>query len=162
MKMKRTQGFTMIEVLITVVITAVGLLGLGALQLVSMKNINNTQYRTLATMYAYDMAERMRSNHQGVLSGAYNNITGAGSAMSCTAVCSPSDMALADAYEWNQFISGGVNGDVSQGALPGGVGTVVSQGTGSAFLITIAWTEQDRDATSGVVSNQSFALRVEL
>ncbi len=161
MKNRKSQGFTMIEVLITVVITAIGLLGLGAMQLVSMKNINNTQYRSLATIYAYDMAERMRSNQAGVLSGAYNNVTGNETAISCTAFCSGSEVAQRDAFEWNQFIKNGANGDLSQGALPNARGEVGSLGN-RVFEITVTWDEQDRDNTGGVITTESFVLRVRI
>jgi len=151
----------MIEVLITVVITSIGLLGLGAMQLVSMKNINNTQFRSLATMYAYDMAERMRSNQAGVIAGNYNSVTGSESAASCAVTCAPAVVAQKDAYEWNQFIKNGVNGNASQGALPNANGAVSGLGN-RMFDITITWDEQDRDNTGGTVTTQSFVLRARI
>ncbi|GAB1264615.1 type IV pilus modification protein PilV [Aurantivibrio infirmus] len=160
MKNRGSQGFSMVEVLITIVITSIGLLGLGALQLTSMKNINNTQFRSLATLYAYDMAERMRSNQAGVQSGAYDNITGTETAVSCVSVCIPSVVAQKDAYEWNQLIKTGVNGSVDQGSLPSGNGTVSNNG--GVFTITITWDEQDQNAAVAGISNESFALTVEI
>ncbi len=160
MRNKQSQGFSMIEVLITVVITSIGLLGLGALQLNSMKNINNTQFRSLATLYAYDMAERMRSNQAGVQAGDYDSITGNETVVSCTAACVPSAVAQKDAYEWNQFIKNGVNGNPDQGALPNGNGAVSNNG--GVFTITITWDEQDQNAAVAGISNESFVLTVEI
>jgi len=131
------------------------------MQLVSMKNINNTQYRSLATMYAYDMAERMRSNQAGTLQGSYGNITGNELLANCSSNCSPGAVAQKDAYEWNQFIKNGVNGNASQGALPNGSGAVSSLGN-RMYDITITWDEQDRDNTGGTITTQSFVLRVRI
>ena len=60
--MTSSRGFTMIEVLIAMVILAIGLLGLAALQAVGMRNNHSALSRFQATLSAYDMADRMRSN----------------------------------------------------------------------------------------------------
>jgi type IV pilus assembly protein PilV len=59
---KSQRGFTMIEVLIAVLILAIGLLGVAGVQLVSMQQTVNSTLRTEATMYAQTVAERLRSN----------------------------------------------------------------------------------------------------
>ncbi len=60
--MTSSRGFTMIEVLIAMVILAIGLLGLAALQAVGMRNNHSALSRFQATLSAYDMADRLRSN----------------------------------------------------------------------------------------------------
>ncbi|MEX1032056.1 MAG: type IV pilus modification protein PilV [Cellvibrionaceae bacterium] len=155
---KKIQGFSMIEVLITIFIMAVGLLGLAALQMVSVKNVNNTQYRTLATIYAYDMAERIRSNREG--RAGYNNIEGDEGAVTCNPTpCSAAEMAARDAYEWNEMISDTVNTDDLPSGLPNGVGTVV--GDGVTYAITVSWDEQDKAGADGSEA-QSFTLNITL
>lgn len=59
---KIQRGFTMIEVLIAVLILAIGLLGVAGVQLVSMQQTVNSVLRSEATMYAQTVAERLRSN----------------------------------------------------------------------------------------------------
>jgi type IV pilus modification protein PilV len=59
-------GFTLVEVLVTVVILAVGLLGLAGLQAVSMRNNHSAYERTQAVQLAYDMADRVRANTPAV------------------------------------------------------------------------------------------------
>ena len=71
--MKKSQGgFTLIEILVSVVVTAIGLLGVARLQMATMQNNNSSQYRSVAIQIASDLFERMRANQQGVNLGSYN------------------------------------------------------------------------------------------
>ncbi len=58
----RSRGFTMIEVLIAVLILAIGLLGVAGVQLLSMQQTSNANVRSQVTLYAQDIAERIRAN----------------------------------------------------------------------------------------------------
>ncbi len=68
------QGFTLIEVLISLVILSIGLLGLGLLQADSLKASFSADQRTIATNMAYQMVDMMRANR--VLAFEYTYITG--------------------------------------------------------------------------------------
>jgi len=65
-------GSTLIEILITVVLVSVGLLGLAGLQLTSVQNTNSATERFEATTLARDILERMRANRQQALDGDYD------------------------------------------------------------------------------------------
>jgi len=52
----------MIEVLVAVLVLAVGLLGVAGVQLVSMQQTVNSTLRSEATMHAHTVVERLRSN----------------------------------------------------------------------------------------------------
>ena len=72
MKTPRQQsGFTLIEVLVTFLIIAIGLLGLGALQLNTMNNSFETYQRALVASIVEDMAARIRMNAQAAMAGEY-------------------------------------------------------------------------------------------
>ena len=58
---KRNEGFTLLEVMIALVILAVGLLGLAALQLVAVKSNAFSSEMTYATMLAQQHAEVLKS-----------------------------------------------------------------------------------------------------
>lgn len=58
----RQAGFSLIEVLVTLVVFSIGLLGAGALQLVSKKTTSDAIQRTGASMVAAETLERMRAN----------------------------------------------------------------------------------------------------
>jgi len=65
---KRVQtGFTLIEVLVTFLVTTIGLLGLAALQVNTINNGFEAQQRALVTALVDDMAERVRMNPVGAL-----------------------------------------------------------------------------------------------
>lgn len=58
----RTEGFSLIEVLIALLILAFGLLGLAFLQVMSVRYTQSAQHRTMATNLAYEVLDMMRSN----------------------------------------------------------------------------------------------------
>lgn len=61
---RKTSGFTLIEVLVTLVVLSVGLLGLAGLQLVGMRGNHSAYLRTRATLAAADLVDRMRLRPQ--------------------------------------------------------------------------------------------------
>lgn len=63
---KGVQGFSLIEVLVSVLLAAIGLLALSGANVVSIRYSKMSQYRGTATMLAADLAERMRSNQAGL------------------------------------------------------------------------------------------------
>lgn len=103
-------GFTMLEVLIAILVIAIGTLGMAGLQLVALKNTQGSHARSVAAQLANDIAERMRGNMNGVLANAYNRTSVAidysTPKPNCltTTGCNFSDMAINDAYEWQQLI----------------------------------------------------------
>ena len=147
------KGFTLIEVLVAMLVLAVGLLSLSALQVQSLK-YNQTAYnRNQAINLAYDLADRMRSNgsanasyitsHLAVLAATCG--VGVTSCTHCTDVthrCSPNQLALKDLYEWNNLLIG---------QLPRGPGTITLNGL--VYTITVSWD----DTQSGVLNNQNTA-----
>lgn len=68
----RAAGFSLIEVLVTIVITAVGVLGAAALQLNAVKFNQVADMRSQATLFAYGVADRMRANRQAARAGRYD------------------------------------------------------------------------------------------
>ncbi|MCH4294603.1 prepilin-type N-terminal cleavage/methylation domain-containing protein [Shewanella sp. 3B26] len=57
--MKTQQGFTLTEVMVSLVISVVALLGLGKAQLQSLKHANNGFYYTQASIHAQNVSERL-------------------------------------------------------------------------------------------------------
>ncbi|MFT6924522.1 MAG: type IV pilus assembly protein PilV [Psychromonas sp.] len=168
---RNQQGSSLLEVLIAVLILGIGLLGLAFLQMVSLKNINNSQFRTLATVYAYDMAERMRSNQTAVSAGNYDSITAiVNDPPGCPPSCTVAQIAQLDGYQWNQQIKQGYYvGELGLteeaknfniGGLPSGIGTVTKNG--NVYDIKIAWQEQQRDSAGGNVDSVEFTLSIQL
>jgi len=119
-------GFTMLEVLIAILVIAIGTLGMAGLQVVTLKNTQSSHYRSIAVQLANDIAERMRGNMNGVLANSYNrtsvSVDYSTAVANCTNTtgCTYSDLAINDAYEWQQLIAA---------QLPGGQGLVCIDST---------------------------------
>lgn len=126
---RRSQnGFSLIEVLITIVIIALGLLGFAGLQTYALKSNRIAMQRSLATMQAYDIVDSMRANRAAAIASGYNqdyvNAT-------CTTPTASGAVAADDLAAWNAAIAC---------ALPAGQGkiTVAANGT---VTIWIKWKE---------------------
>jgi len=65
------QGITLIEVLVTMVVIALGLLGHARLLTTTINHSNSAYLRSVATMLAYDITECMRANRPVALAGNY-------------------------------------------------------------------------------------------
>ncbi len=131
-----SRGVSMLEVLITILIVSLGLLGMAGLVITGMKSNATAHYRSVATTQAHDIADRMRANLAGVRGGFYDAITASipDSAEDCIAAeCDASQVAVFDHEQWNS---------INAAVLPDGTGTV----TGSlvnGFLIAVMWAEKE-------------------
>jgi len=72
---KHHAGSSLLEVLIAVLILAVGMLGMAALQAVTLKNSNSSAARSQAVMQSYSMLDRLRLNREMAMDGSFN-VTG--------------------------------------------------------------------------------------
>ncbi len=78
----------MIEVLIAVLILGIGLLGAAAIQVLSLQNVGNSDYRTQATLLTNEMAElaRVEGNVAGLDTARTDTCPNNGSLVSWCAV----------------------------------------------------------------------------
>lgn len=157
---KGTQkGSSLLEVLVSLVVLAGGLLSMAGLQTVSLKNSQTAYARTQSTMFANDMAERMRANLVGLDAGNYNNIAGAQTANCFAAAgCTGLQMAQQDIFDWQVAIAASLPAGASavcrdatqQDGLPG---AIACDGNGTVYAIKIWW-DDDRDG----VAEQRYVL----
>src|SRR4051794_861854 len=64
-------GVTLIEVLIAVLVMAIGLLGIGALQATAIRNNQAASERTQAVIQSYAILDAMRANLHSTRNGDY-------------------------------------------------------------------------------------------
>ena len=128
-------GFSMIEVLVTVLILSFGLLGMANLITTGMRANTAAQFRSIATQQTLDMADRMRANLAGVRAGSYDAIAASiPAANDCfAAICDEGQIATYDHTQWNT---------TNAAVLPNGTGTVAGD-LANGFLITLTWIEKD-------------------
>ncbi|MGI9320547.1 MAG: type IV pilus modification protein PilV, partial [Thiogranum sp.] len=113
-------GFTLLEVLISVLVLSVGLLGLAGLQATGMKTNHSAYMRSQAVSYGYDILDRMRANRLSALSGTYNIAMGAGAPAGTS-------IAQTDLREWKALIAGQLPSGDASANVNGGTVTVVVQ-----------------------------------
>ena len=117
-------GFSLLEVLITLLIVAIGLMGFAAMMLNSMKNNRTSMQRSMATSYAYDIIDCMRANQAAALGGNYT-VTFGGTLSGTT-------VAATDVTAWKTELAT---------LLPAGDGAISFPGGGNTVLVEIRWTE---------------------
>ncbi|MBF0470733.1 MAG: type IV pilus modification protein PilV [Gammaproteobacteria bacterium] len=169
------QGFTLLEVMIAIVISSIGLLGVAALQLGGLHAVNSTGNRSQANLLADDLIEMMQANPTAVLAGNYttapvaNNINNncmesySGSSNVTAANCTPAQLAAYELSAWFFGFPSGVSrngGVVNQIPVSPVVAVTCSDVTtetptnipcsdGSPHTVCISWQEQ------GVVGSAS-------
>ena len=126
----------MIEVLVTMVIIAFGLLGMAGLQIRMHTSEMESYQRSQALLLLNDMSSRIAVNRN--TSGAYVTGTAAlGSGMACPTA--NTTMVQQDLKEWCEALQGAaeVSGTDRVGAMVGGRGCV--QVAGGDYLVTVVW-----------------------
>jgi type IV pilus assembly protein PilV len=121
-KRKTQRGTTLVETLVALVVLSVGLLGIAALQMTSLRNNRGAHLRSQAQVLAYDIADRMRANRNVALANAYVvalGVTPAGGTLNAL-----------DLQEWKATLAQ---------ALPSGDGEITR--VGNMFRIRIRWTD---------------------
>lgn len=103
-------GITLIEVLITVLILAGGLLGTAVLQSRSLKYNNQAYLNTQANMMAYDMLDRINANKVYSIDGlgysaSLGNMPVTYPTTCEAAPCTPDELAVYDIEQWKFLIN---------------------------------------------------------
>lgn len=137
MRFKMMCGVSLIEVLVTIVILAVGLLGLAGLQMRLQISEVESYQRTQALILLEDMSNRIainRANAADYAGGPY----GTGDAQ--PTACAGTGQAL-DVCEWSNALKGAaeIADGANVGAMIGARGCVYDLGTGNQYMITIVW-----------------------
>ena len=134
------RGDTMIEVLVTIIILAVGVLGAAALQVTTLKNLSTSHSAGVAAIIAEDFSERMRANPTAALADGYVHDTAPIGDTDCVAnLCSMADLANYDIETWwNQLTA----------VLPAGTAEVTRNAGTNTFVLTVRW-DEDRSGSTG-------------
>jgi type IV pilus assembly protein PilV len=124
-------GVGLIEVLITLLILSIGLLGFATLQMRSMQLNQSAGFRTQVSAMAADIVDRMMVNRSAV----DDYMIGIGDAAPTTAITSGDNdevMASQDMLAWFTNVS----------ALPSGDASIAQSSDGNQVIVTICWDDQ--------------------
>jgi len=155
------RGFSLIEVMIALLVLALGLIGLAFLQVLNVRYTNSAQHRTMATNLASEAMDMMRSTPRHLV--VYNRLTEASfagvtvPAAGCSATAEDAASALKNIARWRCDV-------VSQ--LPGGRGSVqvVQNAAGqSVATVTVIWADnvsRTDDAASGGIEGRLTSFQV--
>lgn len=145
MNIKKQQGIGMTEVLVTLLVMTIGLLGVAGLMLHSMKTSHSNYFKTQAMFATQDLIGRMRSNLVGVRDGNYNLTNRVASGNDCIQnECTPTELAQWDLAEWAKLVGmdSSAAGSSTLG-LPEASATVSQNTTDQErYIITINWVEK--------------------
>lgn len=127
---KRQNGVTLIEVLVSVMVLGIGLLGVAGLQTSSMRNTNSSYERTMSVILTETLVELMRSNPTLSRAGGY-------SLTDCTGSATLGTAAWVDS----------VQAATTESTCP----TVVWDAANSRYTVTIAWSDDRLGSGSSIV-----------
>jgi type IV pilus assembly protein PilV len=150
-KVKNQKGVSLIEVLVTLVLISVALLGSASLQVVSKRANNQALQRSAAAHFANDYLSKMRSNRPALATYVPAGDLGAASlgtaaAKGCVGAdtnCTSADLAAFDQWQWEQELDGAT--ELVAGAKTGGLLeptaciTGPAAGAAGVYEIAIAW-----------------------
>lgn len=144
----RQTGSSMIEVMVALVVLAVGLLGLAMLQIKSTRINTESSQNTQATLLANDIIEKMRANprgNYGVDPLPTVSLGCAAKAAGGSTFCTPDEQAQDDLYDWNLSLHRMLG--------PRGSGGVVKNV--NSYTIIISWKEMRANSDSASLDDMN-------
>lgn len=125
------RGFSLLEVLITVVVLSLGLLGLAGLQIAGVRDTQGAYLASQAVDRAYQILDLMRANRDAARSGAYDDAFGRDTGDYCD-TREPGSAEI-DLCAWERALTE---------TLPAGAGSIAVDG--GAVVVCVRWAEPRR------------------
>ncbi|KGJ88258.1 type IV pilus modification protein PilV [Thalassotalea sp. ND16A] len=136
---KRQRGFSLMEVLISILIITFGMFGVAKLQLNALRDVQNAHYASKAASFATQMAEQITTNKTALAHYQLAANQQVSASVNCSATsCSSANIAKYDLQLWQQKIAN---------ALPFGQAEIIA--TAHTAKIIVRW-DQNRDGSSGL------------
>jgi len=146
----KSTGATLVEVLVTIFVTSVGLLGVTGLEIVAKSTGHEAIQRTTAAMLAHEYVERMRANpeqlaaYSGLTLG--NNSLGTPATLCDEAECTAAQTAAFDLWQWERTLDGAAEqlNDTDTGGLLNPTACISGPAGGAAgesgvYTISLVW-----------------------
>lgn len=156
------RGFTLLEVLIALLIFSLGLMGMAALMVLSVRTNQSAFLRTQATFLAQSMLDRMRSNLGRITDYAISYPAPGTDPCASGASCNPSQVAAHDIALWSTQLTDSLPNATAliecNGAALGTGPQIGSAPYDGQCTMTIQWSEASLESTNtGAPATQTFA-----
>ena len=138
-----SRGVTLIEILVTIVVLSVGLLGLAGMHFQGLKNNQSAYFRSQATILAYSAMDLMRSDRINAINQNYDIALG-------TVATADGSITNDNLVYWKNAL---------QGALPTGDGAIDCTTNTAICIVTVQW---DDTIGQGGSSTQQFSVTTQL
>lgn len=142
-----TKGFSLIEVLVSLFVVSIGLLGIAGMELFSAQSGNEAVQRASAVWLSQEIMEKMRANPTAL--SAYvgtnvgNGVIGTPGTDCSSASCTGVQLAAYDLWSWENLVDGATEkvGTAKTGGLdnPQGCITGPAAGASGVYTVAIAW-----------------------
>lgn len=148
---QRQRGVTLIESLVAIVVTALGILGILGVQMRTLADTSTTVRRAQAIRLIEDLGERMKVNPNALVNiNAYVTTFGASPAIgSCATGCDNALLAAYDLATWKKAVRDTLPLGQAAIFIPPAEG-VIAAGQRRQLGVMIAWRENERDITDAV------------
>ena len=144
-KHKLQKGVSLLESMIALLVISIGLLGIAALQVTSMKQNNSALHHSQAVWIGYNIADRIRANLTEYDSYAGTSTEPGDYDQNCSDECTAAQMVVADQADWTLAIQN----------LPGGLGTITNPPGTNELLIKVKWDDEGTGASGTSCSGGS-------
>jgi type IV pilus assembly protein PilV len=154
------KGFTLIEVMVSLVILSMGLLGVAKLVLFSAHSNDSAYLRSQATDLAYAILDDMRGNRAIAMAQGYDvpiNTAPAAPGSCVGTGCAPGALATYDVNTWLSRLAL---------ALPSGTGSVTTTTTvappvGTTAAITVQWDDSSAQSVFSTAAGTQMSITLE-
>lgn len=151
---RRQNGLGMIEVMVAALIMAIGILGYAAMQIRTLREASDAQYRMQALALAGDLVARVRANNGGpgtdsiYFRDSYASVTQQGSCLAQQ--CNAAALATADVYAISQQL---------RRLLPNADISLAHNDDHDTWLVRVAWNGRQPSAdqcTAALSADNNF------
>ncbi len=152
--MKREHGFSMLEVLITMLIVSFGLLGIAGIIITSVKNNQSSNVRSQASLMVNDILDRMRANRTPAEGPSLPYDLLISTPTATTAPPAGPNIAASDLYSWRTALAA---------TLPSGTGSIKMNPATKNVTVVVQWNDShggDRDHAGA--STESLTVQARL
>jgi len=147
MRLNKQNGFTLLESLIAILLTALGILGILGVQMRTLSNTQDTMRRTQSIRLVNDLSERIKNQTSGIANANQYTTTWTDLTQSITepsvdcsssgASCTATQLAAYDKYIWLNS---------AKNTLPLGKARIFATADGKALGVMLAWRSNEDSA----------------